>query len=165
MKTITFECKPRLIINKTFGTTTVMLNPRQKWTCTIENNIYKTVRNCIILKLSYTEFYELFKEMEKRWWYMIKLISTCNKNTLCVDCTSTTCSHAGEISADCPKYKCDNEIPLDCENCQWIKDYINITRNELRKQQWFWKEYLHEQKIYYQNIYYYNNNNNNYPYH
>ena len=66
---------------------------------------------------------------------MIKLISTCNKNTLCVDCTSTTYSHAGEISADCPKYKCDNKIPLDCENCQWIKDYINITRNELRKQQ------------------------------
>lgn len=65
IKAISFECKPRLIINKTFGSTTIMLNPRQKWTCTIENNIYTTSRNCIILKLSYIEFYELFKEMKK----------------------------------------------------------------------------------------------------
>lgn len=62
------------------------------------------------------------------------LKSTCNKQTLCVDCMSTTCPHAGHLIADCPKYKCDNDILHDCLNCKWMKEYITIARNDLRKQ-------------------------------
>lgn len=64
---------------------------------------------------------------------MITMKSKCNKDTLCVDCTST-CTYAGQIGADCPKYKCDNDKPMDCQNCKWIQEYINILRNDLRKQ-------------------------------
>lgn len=63
MTEITFECKPRLIVNKMFDKTTVMLNPRQKWVCTIKDSIYSTTRSGITLNLSYEEFYELFKEL------------------------------------------------------------------------------------------------------
>ena len=34
------------------------------------------------------------------------------------------CIHAGDIEADCPKWKCDNPS-MDCENCEFLKDYKN----------------------------------------
>ena len=42
-------------------------------------------------------------------------LDTCTKNILCLDCRDTTCLHAGKIMADCPKYKCDNDVLLDCK--------------------------------------------------
>lgn len=60
-------------------------------------------------------------------------LSLCTKHSLCVDCDSKTCFRAGDIGADCPKYSCDNTPPNDCENCQWIKDYVQIMRKEYRK--------------------------------
>ena len=60
-------------------------------------------------------------------------LNTCNRDSLCVDCTSTECQHAGDIGADCPKYTCDNDKPHDCNHCEWMKSYIRIARNELRK--------------------------------
>lgn len=47
-------------------------------------------------------------------------LDTCTKNILCVDCRDTTCLHAGKIMADCPKYKCDNDVLLDCEHCDLL---------------------------------------------
>lgn len=61
-------------------------------------------------------------------------MSSCTKKSLCVDCDSKTCHRAGDIGADCPKYKCDNDIPNDCENCQWIREYVQVMRKEYRKQ-------------------------------
>lgn len=50
-------------------------------------------------------------------------LDTCTKNILCVDCRDTTCLHAGKIMADCPKYKCDNDVLLDCKyNIDIAKD-------------------------------------------
>lgn len=59
-------------------------------------------------------------------------LSTCTKNTLCVDCKDTTCLHAGKISADCPKYKCDNDVLLDCENCKFIRQLIKTIRKNAK---------------------------------
>lgn len=65
--------------------------------------------------------------------YSITGASQCNEVSLCVDCTSKTCLHAGELMADCPKHSCDNNKLYDCKNCAWMKDYIQIARKEIRK--------------------------------
>lgn len=61
--------------------------------------------------------------------------SECNKLSLCVDCDSDTCIHAGSLMADCPKHYCDNIKIDDCENCDWMKEYIRIARDDIRKKQ------------------------------
>lgn len=63
---------------------------------------------------------------------MAKLL-TCSKQTLCMDCKDKSCSHAGDKGADCPKYKCDNPTPNDCNHCEYIENYARIMRNKYRK--------------------------------
>lgn len=63
---------------------------------------------------------------------MNKLGTCSRRDTLCVDCASRECSHAGDKGADCPKYNCDNPVPYDCKHCAYIDGYIRIMRNELR---------------------------------
>lgn len=57
-------------------------------------------------------------------------ISVCKKNNLCVDCKETRCYHCGKLSADCPKYWCDNVKTMDCENCEFIREYVKNARKE-----------------------------------
>ena len=49
-------------------------------------------------------------------------LGICKKECWCVDCTDRRCLGAGDIGADCPKWKCDHEPVLDCENCDFIKE-------------------------------------------
>ena len=57
------------------------------------------------------------------------MVKECKRDNLCVDCDDSECLHAGEIGADCPKWHCDNDKPLDCENCTFIKFYVNDVRS------------------------------------
>lgn len=59
-------------------------------------------------------------------------LDTCTKDILCVDCRDTTCLHAGEIMSDCPKYKCDNDVLLDCEHCKFIKQLTKTIRKNAK---------------------------------
>lgn len=62
-------------------------------------------------------------------------LGICNRaNVLCCDCPDTSCTHAGDKGADCPKYTCDNPIPHDCAHCAYIDGYIRIIREKYRKQ-------------------------------
>ena len=56
-------------------------------------------------------------------------IKICKRNNLCVDCDNKKCLHAGDIMADCPKYRCDAPNH-DCENCEFIKQYQKDFRKE-----------------------------------
>ena len=47
-------------------------------------------------------------------------LKPCYRKNLCVDCDDPNCAHAGNIEADCPKWKCGSE---DCENCEFIKEF------------------------------------------
>ena len=54
-------------------------------------------------------------------------IHECTRKTSCYHCDDTKCHHAGDLSADCPKYKCDNHNGdgyMDCEHCDFIHEYI-----------------------------------------
>lgn len=55
-------------------------------------------------------------------------LSVCNRDNLCVDCDSKTCLSAGDIGADCPKWKCDNPNGSDCEDCAFIKEFVGEMR-------------------------------------
>jgi hypothetical protein len=57
-------------------------------------------------------------------------IHSCTRKNLCVDCDYKKCINCGEARADCPKYKCDNDKPLDCENCVFLKGYVADMRRE-----------------------------------
>ena len=57
------------------------------------------------------------------------MIKECKRDNLCVDCDDPECLHAGEIGADCPKWHCDNDQRHDCENCTFIKFYVNDVRS------------------------------------
>lgn len=57
-------------------------------------------------------------------------ITRCNKPGLCVDCKDNECHHAGDIGADCPKWKCDNDKPQDCTHCNFIKSYVKDFRTK-----------------------------------
>ena len=48
--------------------------------------------------------------------------SECTRKGFCVYCDDPHCIHAGDIEADCPKWKCDNPT-MDCENCEFLKEY------------------------------------------
>jgi hypothetical protein len=48
----------------------------------------------------------------------------CYRQNLCVDCDDTECTSCGDIGADCPKWRCDNDKTLDCENCEFLKGYV-----------------------------------------
>ena len=58
---------------------------------------------------------------------MIK-IKTCTRDNLCVDCDNTKCLHAGNIEADCPKWRCDNGHK--CGECEFIRKYQDAIRTE-----------------------------------
>lgn len=57
-------------------------------------------------------------------------LSVCNRDNLCVDCDSETCLRAGDIGADCPKWKCDNPNGSDCEDCAFIKEFVEEMRKK-----------------------------------
>ena len=57
-------------------------------------------------------------------------LTTCHEQKLCVDCKNKSCMHAGQVQADCPKYRCDNKNPNDCENCEFIKTYAKTMRQQ-----------------------------------
>lgn len=54
------------------------------------------------------------------------IIRECHRVNWCVDCDDNKCLHHGKIGADCPKWECDNENILDCENCDFIKELYEI---------------------------------------
>ena len=58
------------------------------------------------------------------------MFSECTRDNLCVDCDDKECTHAGNIEADCPKWKCDNETG-DCNNCAFIRQYQEEERARL----------------------------------
>lgn len=49
-------------------------------------------------------------------------INRCTRPNFCADCDDPHCIFAGDIGADCPKWKCDNPI-MDCENCEFLMEY------------------------------------------
>jgi hypothetical protein len=49
-------------------------------------------------------------------------IDECTRKNFCVDCDDPDCLLAGEVEADCPKWKCDNPS-MDCETCEFLKEY------------------------------------------
>lgn len=56
-------------------------------------------------------------------------MSLCGRKNLCVDCDSNTCLKAGDIGADCPKWRCDNNVLGNCDNCEFIKEYVEEVRS------------------------------------
>ena len=50
-------------------------------------------------------------------------IDECTRTNFCVDCDDPNCLFAGEVEADCPKWECDNTPTMDCENCEFLKEY------------------------------------------
>ena len=49
--------------------------------------------------------------------------SECTRPNFCADCDDPGCIHAGDVEADCPKWKCDNGSIMDCERCEFLKEY------------------------------------------
>ena len=56
------------------------------------------------------------------------ILGECKRSNLCVDCDDPECFRAGDIGADCPKVVCDNGAVLDCENCEFILEYLSQIR-------------------------------------
>ena len=50
-------------------------------------------------------------------------ITECTRTNFCADCDDPHCIHAGDVEADCPKWKCDNDPTMDCERCEFLKEY------------------------------------------
>lgn len=48
-------------------------------------------------------------------------ISLCERKNFCIDCDNNECWHAGQIEADCPKWRCD--YSGECEDCDFLKEY------------------------------------------
>lgn len=59
------------------------------------------------------------------------MVSECKRNNLCVDCDNKECWLAGDIQADCPKYRCAFEY--GCERCGFIKRYAERMRETYGK--------------------------------
>ena len=62
-------------------------------------------------------------------------IKECTRNNLCVDCDDKKCSRKGDIEQDCPKYRCDNKNRHDCNNCQFMRQYVTDMRKKYAKYQ------------------------------
>lgn len=58
-------------------------------------------------------------------------LKECTRKNLCVDCDDKECYHAGQLIADCPKYRCDRNGVLfeHCESCSFLRKY----QEEMRK--------------------------------
>ena len=54
-------------------------------------------------------------------------IEICKRKNWCVDCNDSSCSHCGDIHADCPKWKCDENNKSDCEHCDFIQELYKTT--------------------------------------
>ena len=69
-------------------------------------------------------------------------LSTCKMNNLCVECSNTSCLHAGKIISDCPKYRCDRDKDHfeDCETCDFIKDFQKSERKRMQKEERFYHD-------------------------
>lgn len=50
-------------------------------------------------------------------------MSICTHDGPCVSCKEN-CWSAGDIEADCPKYYCDRSGGMDCERCEFLKQYL-----------------------------------------
>lgn len=63
----------------------------------------------------------------------------CNRDNPCYICDNTSCLHAGDKGADCPKWSCDNPNGYNnCGNCQFLEEYLDeesqrYINNELQK--------------------------------
>ena len=51
-------------------------------------------------------------------------IDVCERRNTCYDCSNEKCWRHGDKGADCPKYRCDNQNGYDCDNCEFIDEYI-----------------------------------------
>lgn len=61
-------------------------------------------------------------------------LSECTRANLCIDCDSDSCYHAGQLIADCPKYRCDRKGVLfeHCESCSFLKNFQMKWRENMR---------------------------------
>ena len=59
----------------------------------------------------------------------------CTKKIPCIDCDNVKCWFQGKKESDCPKYRCDRPkgFKLDCDNCEFINEYINDMRKAASK--------------------------------
>lgn len=53
----------------------------------------------------------------------------CYRDNLCIDCDSEDCGLAGDITADCPAWRCQH-TDKKCEDCELLKDYVDTWRRE-----------------------------------
>ena len=60
-------------------------------------------------------------------------ITECTRPNFCADCDDPHCIHAGDVAADCPKWKCDNDPIMDCERCEFLKEYKREVTNEPKR--------------------------------
>ena len=77
---------------------------------------------------------------------METVFGICDKDILCRDCDER-CVHAGEASADCPRIDCCAEAGRDCEDCEWLRQYLKETGNG-EKLDWVKEEAVMEDPIY-----------------
>lgn len=56
-------------------------------------------------------------------------IGLCHRKNLCVDCDSPICGHAGDITADCPAWRCQHP-DKECKDCELLKEYVDKWRRE-----------------------------------
>ena len=61
-------------------------------------------------------------------------ITECTRQNTCYDCDDKKCTGHGDKGADCPKYRCDNEILDDCEHCEFINGFIEEERKMYARQ-------------------------------
>ena len=54
----------------------------------------------------------------------------CTRDNFCFECDNENCAHHGDIGADCPKYRCDQQD--DCEHCEWIRGLIKEIKEDMR---------------------------------
>lgn len=65
-------------------------------------------------------------------------LSECTRQNLCCDCDNEKCALHGKKEADCPKYRCGS---LDCENCDFLNEYIKEMRDYYKGKGGIFNEY------------------------
>ena len=63
-------------------------------------------------------------------------IGLCEMKNTCYDCNSDRCALRGKKESDCPKYRCDNPVPDDCDNCSFINMYIDMERKRYKEEKY-----------------------------
>lgn len=64
-------------------------------------------------------------------------LKECKRRNLCINCDNTSCYHAGQLIADCPKYACDRNGVLfeNCETCAFLKRYQEELSKEYAREE------------------------------